>query len=501
MNYTVHEIAGMLGAGFRGHADARVCTVTNDSRRARSGSLFVALRGQHADGHDFVHDAFRRGATAALVRRDRHIELGTTELGTTEVGTIERGGPGTLIAVDDPLTALYDLARGHSVAHGEAVRIAVTGSSGKTTTKEILGSILRQGSRSLVSEASFNAEIGLPMSVLRMTGDERFAVFEVGISSVGEMERYAALARPDHAVITNIGSAHVGRLGSPRDIAREKGALLRSVAPAGRVYLREGEPAADLLLAGVRAKVVRFGSNSTIGYERSENLGLDGWSIHWEGLQFRFSLPGRHNLDNALAALTVATELACDPATVAAGIEAVRPAPGRLRVRRARCTVIDDGYNANPESVRAALAVLADVGSGDAGSADAGSGDAVPRPESDDRAVRRVVVLGPMLELGRYSARAHVDLLRPLIDAGVDVLCCFGAATRPLCQAFAREIGCSGSDRAIWTETMEEIDDRLRAIVLDGDLVLLKASRAFGIERLLPVFGVDPQDREGPGDG
>jgi UDP-N-acetylmuramoyl-tripeptide--D-alanyl-D-alanine ligase len=491
MNYTVHEIAGMLGAGFRGHADARVCTVTNDSRRARSGSLFVALRGQHADGHDFVHDAFRRGATAALVRQDRHIELGTIE-----VGTIERGGHGTLIAVDDPLTALYDLARGHSVAHGEAVRIAVTGSSGKTTTKEILGSILRQGSRSLVSEASFNAEIGLPMSVLRMTGHERFAVFEVGISSVGEMERYAALARPDHAVITNIGSAHVGRLGSPRDVAREKGALLRSVAPAGRVYLREGEPAADLLLAGVRAKVVRFGSNSTIGYERSENLGLDGWSIHWEGLQFRFSLPGRHNLDNALAALTVATELACDPATVAAGIEAVRPAPGRLRVRRARCTVIDDGYNANPESVRAALAVLAD-----AGSADAGSGDAVPRPESGDRAVRRVVVLGPMLELGRYSARAHVDLLRPLIDAGVDVLCCFGAATRPLCQAFAREIGCSGSDRAIWTETMEEIDDRLRAIVLDGDLVLLKASRAFGIERLLPVFGVDPQDREGPGDG
>ena len=481
MNYTVHEIAGMLGAGFRGHADARVCTVTNDSRHARSGSLFVALRGQHADGHDFVHDAFRRGATAALVRQDRHIELGTIE-----VGTIERGGHGTLIAVDDPLTALYDLARGHSVAHGEAVRIAVTGSSGKTTTKEILGSILRQGSRSLVSEASFNAEIGLPMSVLRMTGHERFAVFEVGISSVGEMERYAALARPDHAVITNIGSAHVGRLGSPRDIAREKGALLRSVAPAGRVYLREGEPAADLLLAGVRAKVVRFGSNSTIGYERSENLGLDGWSIHWEGLQFRFSLPGRHNLDNALAALTVATELACDPATVAAGIEAVRPAPGRLRVRRARCTVIDDGYNANPESVRAALAVLA---------------DAVPRPESGDRAVRRVVVLGPMLELGRYSARAHVDLLRPLIDAGVDVLCCFGAATRPLCQAFAREIGCSGSDRAIWTETMEEIDDRLRAIVLDGDLVLLKASRAFGIERLLPVFGVDPQDREGPGDG
>ncbi len=486
MNYTVHEIAGMLGAGFRGHADARVCTVTNDSRRARSGSLFVALQGQHADGHDFVHDAFRRGATAALVRQDRHIELGTIE-----VGTIERGGHGTLIAVDDPLTALYDLARGHSVAHGEAVRIAVTGSSGKTTTKEILGSILRQGSRSLVSEASFNAEIGLPMSVLRMTGHERFAVFEVGISSVGEMERYAALARPDHAVITNIGSAHVGRLGSPRDVAREKGALLRSVAPAGRVYLREGEPAADLLLAGVRAKVVRFGSNSTIGYERSENLGLDGWSIHWEGLQFRFSLPGRHNLDNALAALTVATELACDPATVAAGIEAVRPAPGRLRVRRARCTVIDDGYNANPESVRAALAVLAD----------AGSADAVPRPESGDRAVRRVVVLGPMLELGRYSARAHVDLLRPLIDAGVDVLCCFGAATRPLCQAFAREIGCSGSDRAIWTETMEEIDDRLRAIVLDGDLVLLKASRAFGIERLLPVFGVDPQDREGPGDG
>ena len=465
MNYTVDEIAGMLGAGVRGCAEARVHQVTSDSRLARAGSLFVALPGQHADGHEFVHDAFRRGATAALVRQDRHIEPEEH---------------GTLIAVDDPLTALYDLARGHGEVHGAAVRIAVTGSSGKTTTKEILGSIVRRASHSLVSEASFNAEIGLPMSVLRMTGDERFAVFEVGINSVGEMERYAALARPDHALITNIGSAHVGRLGSRRDIAREKGALLRSVPATGCVYLREQEPAAELLLAGVGARVVKYGANSTIGYERSENLGLDGWSIYWEGLQFRFSLPGRHNLDNALAALTVATELGCDPETVAAGIEAVRPAPGRLTVHRGRRTVIDDGYNANPESVRAALAMLGEARS----------------------PARRLVVLGPMLELGRYGARAHLGLLRPLIDAGIEVLCCFGAATRALRDAFADEVGGDdAADRAIWTDTIEGMDGRLRAIVRDGDLVLLKASRAFRIERLLPALGVDTADPRGRCDG
>ncbi len=458
MNYTVHEIAGLLGAGLRGRSDARVRAVTNDSREARSGSLFVALPGQHANGHDFVDDAFRRGATAALVRGDRRVEPREH---------------GALIAVDDPLTALYDLARGHSAAHGAAVRIAVTGSSGKTTTKEILGSILRRHNRSLVSEASFNAEIGLPMSVLRLTGDERYAVFEVGINSTGEMERYAALARPDHAVITNVGSAHAGRIGGRREIAREKGALLRSVAPSGRAYVREREPEADLLLAGVRAKVVRFGPDSTTGYERSENLGLDGWIIHWEGLQVRFALPGRHNLDNALAALAVAAELRCDPRTVAAGVEAVRPAPGRLCVYRGRRTVIHDGYNANPESVRAALAVLRGV-------------ETLPGP--DRRAGRRVAVLGPMLELGRYGPRAHLDLVTPLIEAGIDLLCCFGAATRPLCRAFADVAG-GASDRAIWTETIEEIDDRLRAVVRDGDVVLLKASRAFRIERLLPASG------------
>ena len=475
MNYTVDEIAGMLGAGVRGRAEARVSQVIADSRLARAGSLFVALPGQHADGHEFVHDAFRRGATAALVRQDRHIEPAEH---------------GTLIAVDDPLTALYDLACGHSAVHRAAVRIAVTGSSGKTTTKEILGAILHRASRSLVSEASFNAEVGLPMSVLRMTGQERFAVFEVGINSIGEMERYAALARPDHALITNIGSAHVGRLGSRRDIAREKGALLRSVPATGCVYLREQEPAADLLLAGVCARVIRYGANSTIGYERSENLGLDGWSIHWEGLQFRFSLPGRHNLDNALAALTVAAELGFDPQTVAAGIEAVRPAPGRLTVHRGRCTVIDDGYNANPESVRAALALLGDEGLGDEG-----------RGEERSPA-RRVVVLGPMLELGRYGARAHLDLAQPLIDAGVDVLCCFGEATRLLRDAFADGIGgADAADRAIWTETIEGIDGRLRAIVRDDDLVLLKASRAFRIERLLPALDVDTSDRTGRCDG
>ena len=465
MNYTVDEIAGMLGAGVRGRAEARVSQVIADSRLARAGSLFVALPGQHADGHEFVHDAFRRGATAALVRQDRHIEPAEH---------------GTLIAVDDPLTALYDLACGHSAVHRAAVRIAVTGSSGKTTTKEILGAILHRVSCSLVSEASFNAEVGLPMSVLRMTGQERFAVFEVGINSIGEMERYAALARPDHALITNIGSAHVGRLGSRRDIAREKGALLRSVPATGCVYLREQEPAADLLQAGICARVIRYGANSTIGYERSENLGLDGWSIDWEGLQFRFSLPGRHNLDNALAALTVAAELGFDPQTVAAGIEAVRPAPGRLTVHRGRCTVIDDSYNANPESVRAALVMLGEERS----------------------PARRVVVLGPMLELGRYGARAHLDLAQPLIDAGIDILCCFGAATRPLRDAFADQIGrADATDRAIWTETIEGIDGRLRAIVRDGDLVLLKASRAFRIERLLPTLDVDTSDPTGRCDG
>ncbi len=465
MNYTVDEIAGMLGAGVRGRAEARVSQVIADSRLARAGSLFVALPGQYADGHEFVHDAFRRGATAALVRQDRHIEPAEH---------------GTLIAVDDPLIALYDLACGHSAVHRAAVRIAVTGSSGKTTTKEILGAILHRASCSLVSEASFNAEVGLPMSVLRMTGQERFAVFEVGINSIGEMERYAALARPDHALITNIGSAHVGRLGSRRDIAREKGALLRSVPATGCVYLREQEPAADLLLAGVCARVIRYGANSTIGYERSENLGLDGWSIDWEGLQFRFSLPGRHNLDNALAALTVASELGFDPQTVAAGIEAVRPARGRLTVHRGRCTIIDDGYNANPESVRAALVMLGEERS----------------------PARRVVVLGPMLELGRYGARAHLDLAQPLIDAGIDILCCFGAATRPLRDAFADQIGrADAADRAIWTETIEGIDGRLRAIVRDGDLVLLKASRAFRIERLLPTLDVDTSDPTGRCDG
>lgn len=456
MNYAVWKIAGMLGAGFCGAADARVCTVTNDSRKARRGALFVALSGEHTDGHNYVQDAFRRGATAALVRSDRHIT------------PTERG---SLIVVEDPLTALYDLAARHGATHGAAVRIAISGSSGKTTTKEILGSILSVGSRSLVSEGSFNAEIGLPMSVLRMTGDERFVVLEVGINAVGEMERYAALAQPDHALITNIGSAHVGRIGGSRhDIAREKGALLRSVGPAGCVYVGEKEPFADLLLAGVRARVVRFGPDSTTGYERSESLGLDGWLIHWEGLQLRFSLPGRHNLENALAALTVAGEIGCGADTIAAGIEAVRPPRGRFGVHRGRYTVIDDGYNSNPESVQAALAVL-----------------------GESTACRRVAVLGPMLDLGSHGNEAHLGLASALTDAGVDLLCCFGQLTRPLSQAFARAVASNGRksrERVIWTESLEEISEHLRTVIRDGDLVLLKASRAFRIERLLPVLGV-----------
>ena len=457
MNYAVAEIACMLGVGVNGTGDARVCSVTNDSRRASAGTLFVALPGDHVDGHDYVQDAFLRGATAALVRQDRHLD-------PTEHGS--------LIAVEDPLTALYDLAYGHSAAHRTAVRIGITGSSGKTTTKEIIGSILKLNSHSIVSEASFNAEIGLPMSVLRMQGDERFAVFEIGINSVGEMERYAALAMPDHALVTNIGSAHVGRIGSQGHIAREKGALLRAVDSDGFIYISDKELLSDFLLEGTIANVVKFGTDSTIGYEGSESLGLDGWFIHWEGLQIRFPLPGRHNLENALAAMTVSKELGCSTKSVVAGIEAIRSAPGRLRIHHGNWTVIDDGYNANPESVRAALEVM--------GEAQAG---------------RRIVVLGPMLELGNHSEEAHCSIISDLTNAGIDLLFCFGEATQPICQLFVAATDGTGSQqRAYWKDSVEEIGEPLGLALRDGDVVLLKASRAFRIESLLSVLGV--RDKE-----
>ena len=237
-------------------------------------------------------------------------------------------------------------------------RVGVTGSNGKTTTKEIIGGILTRHASTAVNEGNLNSEIGLPMACFGVGPRHRYAVLEMGMNRVGEMDILADIVRPDLALITNIGTAHIGLLGSQDAIAAEKKRIFAHFDGRQTGFLPEGERYGAFLAEGVRGKMVVFGPGSTPGFERSESMGLGGTLIHWEGFRIRFPLFGPHNLANALGALSVARELGVPNAEIRDGLEAVAPLFGRSQVINGPVTVIADCYNANPDSMARSLEFL-----------------------------------------------------------------------------------------------------------------------------------------------
>ena len=436
-------------------AQAPLRRVAVDSRAAAAGTLFVALPGSRADGHDYLAEAFAAGAAAALIARRQWQSRGP------ELHAIARRYGATLAVVDDPLHALHRLAEAHRSQCG-AVRVAVTGSHGKTTTRHILGSILRQSTPTYEAERNYNSVTGLPLAILGIAGRHRMAVLELGIDYRGEMDVLGKLAAPHHAVITAIGSAHLSAFESRHTIAAEKARVLAYLPRGGHAFVPESEE----LLARPRlplppgVALVRFGPTTTKGYEGSESLGFDGSTIHWEGLQIHFPLFGNHNVANVLAAITVAATLGVSAAAIKRGIEAVQAVAGRSQVIRGRLTIINDAYNANPESMAAALTFLAEL---------------------PDRG-RVLVVLGSMLELGAATHAAHGALADVIAGADPDAVFLFGAET----AVTARALQASGFGRSVlWTTLYEELEAAVIEAVRPGDTVLLKGSRGVALERLV----------------
>jgi UDP-N-acetylmuramoyl-tripeptide--D-alanyl-D-alanine ligase len=447
-------LAAAGGTLFRpASAAGRVSSVAVDSRTVQPGALFVALVGERADGHDFAAEAAGRGAAALLVEGGKAARVAAA--------LDAAGAPAALIAVDSPLAALHLLARRHLEGLPGVTRVGVTGSSGKTTTKEIIGAVLRTAGPAAVNEGNLNSEIGLPIACFAVRAAHRHAVFEMGMNHAGEMAALAEIVRPDLALITNIGTAHVGLLGSRDAIAREKKAVFSRFDGPQTGFLNEAEPYREALADGVRGKIVLFGPRSTRGFEGSESLGLDGTLIHWEGSRVRFPLFGPHNLANALAAVSVAREIGLSPADIRRGLESVHPLFGRSEIIRGPVTVVFDGYNANPDSMEQALGFLEEL----------------------PWAGRKIAVLGGMRELGEAAAAAHAALGRRLAGSRLDAVLLFGeemeAAWRPL----------SASPRAAsasWTADFETLAARAGEVICGGDLLLIKGSRGMELERLLP---------------
>ncbi len=427
--------------------------VAIDTRAIAPGDLFIALRGERRDGHDFVADALARGAAGAMVDR------------------VPDGFPtdAPLLLVPDTLAGLAALGA-YARARTRARVIAVTGSVGKTTTKEMLRTMLAPQARVHAAEASFNNEIGVPLTLARLPLDAEAAVVEIGMNHPGEIAPLARLARPHVAVITAIAPAHIGQMGSLEAIADEKAAILGGVVPHGAAVLPGDSPLLPRLAAAAAGlRLFRFGTMAgaearLISCAEDPDGSEIVAAIGGQEFAFRLAAPGRHMAMNALAALAAVTAAGFDPAAAAAALAGFAALPGRGAARRialagGEALLFDESYNASPASVRAALAVL--------GAQPAG---------------RRIVVLGDMRELGDFGAAAHANLAADALAVADLVFTC-GELMRHLHDALPVERrGAHAPDAAA-------LAPLVAAAIAAGDAVLVKGSYASAMRTVVAALG------------
>jgi UDP-N-acetylmuramoyl-tripeptide--D-alanyl-D-alanine ligase len=421
-----------------------ICT---DSRQLAAGQLFVPLVGERFDGHRFLDQAAALGAQAALVQRERAAAV----------------PPGLLHwLVDDTLAAYQHLGLLHRRSL-QAPVVAVTGSAGKTTTRELIRAALASLGPVVASSGNENNDIGVPLTLLKAGSESAAVVVEMGMRGLGEIDRLSRTAEPDVAVITNIGTAHIGRLGSREAIATAKCEITSQLNPAGVVVIPAGDPLLESALAQVwTGSVVRVALQDDPGASSADLLG--DWddqrpSLLVNGRTLQLPLEGRHNARNLLLAVAVARHLGIALSELEQLTVAV-PGGRNRRLQQGGLTVLDETYNASPEAVLAALDLLA----------------AQPG--------RRFAVLGSMLELGESSVELHRRVAERAVERGLDglVVVSGGAEAQAMAEAAA------ALPRLAVVDTPEQAADPLASWLRSGDVVLLKASRGVALERLLPLL-------------
>jgi UDP-N-acetylmuramoyl-tripeptide--D-alanyl-D-alanine ligase len=422
--------------------------VTIDSREVRPGDLFVALSGEHADGHDFVSAAFGAGAAGALVQRGE-----------------DHGGPAVVVA--DTGRALLDLAANERRGLRATV-VGITGSSGKTSVKDLTSAVLATRFRVHASPRSFNTEVGVPITLLTAEPDADVVVCEMGSRGRGHITLLTEVARPHVGVVTNVGLAHMEMFGSRQGVAAAKAELVESLAPDGIAVLNADDPVVRDFDRRTRARVLRFGTSGDADI-RGEDLSLDREGrpsftmVTPAGTErVELSVAGEHMAWNALAAAASGVALGLTAGECAAGLKEARVSPWRMQVVRAPSglRILNDAYNANPASMAAALRAARVM---------AGNG-------------RCVAVLGEMAELGSIAAEEHDRVGELVARLGIERLITVGEAARGIAVSAVRE-GVE-ADRVTRCSTLDEALDVLLSEVRSDDVVLVKASRAVGLERL-----------------
>lgn len=446
---TLREITAACGGTYFGDPEStakEVSSVVIDSRKVTQDSLFVAIRGARVDGHTFIPQTIEAGALCALSEEP----LGEVTF--------------PYILVDSCTQALKDLAEHYRKSLDIKV-VGISGSVGKTSTKEMIATVLSQKYNVLKTEGNFNNEIGVPLTIFNLREEHEIAVLEMGINHFGEMTRLAKMARPDICVITNIGVAHMELLGSRDGILKAKTEMFQYMNPDGTIIFNGDD---DKLITyspenGITPIYFGLGENSSYRAEQIANNGLRGTNATFVTPKSKFSahisIPGEHMVHNALAGIAVGYALGMSDAEIKAGIEALKPLAGRNHLIETNTyTIIDDCYNANPISMKASIDVLSKADT------------------------RTVAILGDMGELGAKEKEMHYDVGQHTATAGIHVLICIGTLSEELARG-AKETGCN--IQIYHYPDQEHFFAEMSSILEKNDTILVKASHAMAFEKIV----------------
>lgn len=422
-----------------------ICT---DTRKVKSGDLFIPLVGEKFDGHDFIDQAVKNGAKGILSSRSDVIVPANIPL----------------IMVDDTLTALQGLARFHRQRFNIPI-IAITGSNGKTTTKDMTAAILSSQLTVLKTEANYNNEIGLPLTLLQLTEQHEVAVVEMGMRGAGQIRQLAHIALPTIAIITNVGETHIELLGSIEAIAAAKAELLEVIPASGLTILNADDDYVRKMAKQVRSRVTLFGLEQG-------NLKADHIQVISQGMSFTCRMDqrdfsayiptvGKHNVYNALAAIAAGLEVGLTVEDINCGLRTFNASPMRLHIElMGDYTIINDAYNASPMSMVAAIDTLVEVA-----------------------ANRKVVVLGDMLELGDFGATAHRQIGEKLAECRIDIVITVGTLASHIAQT-ALDHGIT----AVACDSHDQASEALKKLIKPSDTILIKGSRGMKMENMVKMF-------------
>ncbi len=452
---TLKQIAAACKGTFCGANDELlVADVVTDSRKICEGAVFVALKGEKFDGHNFVKSSYDHGAICCIVNSDFENTQGLP-----------------LIVVEDTYAALRDIA-GYYRSRFNLPAVAITGSVGKTSTKDMVAEVLKQHYEVLKTEGNFNNEIGLPLTTFRMKKEDEIAVFEMGMSAFGEISRLTGIAMPETAIITNIGFSHIEHLGSQENILKAKLEILEALSPGGTVILNADDELLNGAIDSIPFETLSYGIDNKnadmIAYNIKKSAEGTEFDVRVEAKEWHISVnvPGVHHIYNALSAILTGLLYNMTMEEIIRGIEEFRPSGMRQNViELAGKVIIKDCYNASPTSMKSGLEVLA-----------------VTSPKNGEEPYRRVAVLGDMLELGDYAEEAHRQVGRLCCEYELGCLIAIGPNARFVVEG-AIECGFNSAELYVFYDN-NTAKEHINEILKPNDVILFKGSRGMRLEEI-----------------